>query len=107
MEHNKITEGQNKKQDVVEPEGEHSVKKRKSLFPVKRFSDSHLQGVSEDIIDMELTLFKAEARIIRGIIDVDPARWCTVWQKGDYGVIGIHVNGTHKCCIGTDSKSTT
>ena len=22
-------------------------------------------------------------------------------------VIGIHVNGTHKCCIGTDSKSTT
>ena len=31
----------------------------------------------------------------------------TVWQNGDYGVIGIHVNGTHKCCIGMDSKSTT
>ena len=28
-------------------------------------------------------------------------------KNGDYGVIGIHVNGTHKCCIGTDSKSTT
>ena len=25
-----------------------------------------------------------------------------MWQNGDYGVIGIHVNGTHKCCIGTD-----
>ena len=27
MEHNNITEGENKKQDVVEPEGEHSIKK--------------------------------------------------------------------------------
>ena len=75
MEHNNITVGENKKQDVVEPEREHSIKKRKNLFPVKRFSDSHLQGVSEDIIDMELTLFRAEARMIHGIIDVDPARW--------------------------------
>ena len=33
------------------------------------------KGVSEDIIDMELTLFRPEARMIRGFIYFDPARW--------------------------------
>ena len=51
-------------------------KAKKSLFPTKGYSDSNsTQLFYDDAIDMELTLFKAEARAMQGIISIDPINW--------------------------------
>ena len=50
-------------------------KAKKSLFPTKRYSDSNTQLYCNDVIDMEITLFKAEARAMQGIISIDPIKW--------------------------------
>ena len=45
-------------------DAEQNPKRRKSLFPLKRYSEeSHTLLFRDDRIDMELSMFKAEARV--------------------------------------------
>ena len=54
---------------------EPSLKRRKSLFPVKSYTNQINHLHSTDIIEMKITLFKAEARNLDGLLEVDPITW--------------------------------
>ena len=57
-------------------DAEQNPKRRKSLFSLKRYSDEPQTLLfRDDRIDMELAMFKAEARGMKGIIELDPVRW--------------------------------
>ena len=55
---------------------EQNPKRRKRLFPPRRYSDEPQTLLfRDDRIEMELAMFKAEARGMKGIIELDPVRW--------------------------------
>ena len=55
---------------------EPSLKRRKSLFPAKSYTKDHWKFLrSTDVLEMEITLYRAEGRILDGISELDPISW--------------------------------